>query len=76
MSEETERKAIVGPVVVRNIFEGRRVWPDLTTVSGHTLDLEAGAEDLLPADPGDVAYLQIRKPDAKATKSDSENPGG
>lgn len=47
-------------MIVRNNSEMHRVWPDLSTVSGHTLDLAPGEHDMLPEDPGDVAYLDIR----------------
>lgn len=78
-SDDVERDRIAGPVIVRNIFPGRRVWPDLTTLAGSTLDLDAGEETLLPADPGDVAYLHIRKATKAAQESlqsTDENTGG
>ena len=54
------KKAHEGPVIVRNTHDMARVWPDLTTLSGHTLALDPGQEDVLPADPGDVAHLVVR----------------
>lgn len=50
----------------------RRVWPDLSTINGHTLDLEPGAEDILAQDPGEVQHLKVRpvRPPAPVTPVD------
>lgn len=58
---EQERELINGPVIVRNVFGQPRVWPDLVKVGGGTLALDPGEEAILPQDPGDVAYLSIKK---------------
>ena len=47
-------------MVVRNVSEMRRVWPDLTTSSGHTLELDPGEEDILLSDPSPVSFLSVR----------------
>lgn len=57
------RELIEGPVIVRNISESARTWPDITTATGHTLQLKSGGEDILNQDPGEVAHLQIRSVD-------------
>ena len=52
-----------GPVIVRNVADTRRVWPDLTNSMGHTLDLEPGEEAMLLTDPGEVSHLWVRSLD-------------
>ena len=71
-----ERDLFDGPVIVRNVHETRRVWPDITTADGHTLELSPGEEALVLTDPGDIAYLTIRAHTKSDDKSDAKPTGG
>ena len=59
-------------MIVRNVAESRRVWPDLTNSMGHTLDLEPGEEAMLLVDPGTVAHLLVRSVKATIPEVDEQ----